>query len=596
MSTRVQYVGESSDPKHLKKVKRFRPVLEYIAAVWDVRFVIDAPFQSTVIKPHDSQDRTIFLHFFTVPHKLYVPFYSRFIFGFEVPQPELVYDEGGGIVEVVRHDVGITHSANTVNVIRGNPDENPAAEYEGSNLYILFDIAYQKWSGDTLVLFHILTSALPKMLGSEKEAQALAREVLLKERFHKKFATQYTYEEFLTMARAPISSKIANEVEVCSEADGDVENRAKDLIEDRFSVMELEESLRQVARLADKRLARQEFEKLLSWPAIKGIRLEGNSLAVYTKPLTMENARGETFLIGEYKIAITPESHPTDLSQWVQIGEYGWRGPFKHNAIQGAALTPCWGNVIKPELINAFQQYDFMYAIQDALAFLTAESSGGMPNSQYEGLGSPKSLEDSQPFYSNEKDRGEECRKYADFAKHFWKRTIEERFRKELDDKRILLRDKSIEFFDAQTKRISYRNFLQFFERCAQNLPLEEEFSFLLGLSDLFAFEVSQGKISALFSSHFSEKDSAIKPGFSMMLFETGDVKIQKFGSGVMTERALSSEQRDLLFRLTSFGMFGTALKALHDHMIETSEPFESAKKRIDDFLSQNNSPSEEKK
>lgn len=592
MSARVKYIADRSDPERLEKTKRFQHVLEYFAAVWNIHFAVDAPPRNVSVGPQESGERTVFVHFFNAPYASEYPYFYilRSVFGFEVPMPGINSDEGG--TYITRHDVGVMYAPTTThNSIVSNPERSTIAEVANSHLYILFDLAYQEWDGDALVLSHILAAALPKIFGGEAEAQALAREVLVKKRFHKRLETHFEREKFATMAQAPLTARVAEEEKLWLGAKSSVENFSRILIADGFSLMELEERLKQVERFADRPAAEQEFEKLLSWPSIKGIRIEGNSLAVYTKSLTMENTQGQKFPIGEYKILITPESNPSDFSQWVQAAEHGLRESYRHSAITGKAMTPCWGNVIKPELIKAFQQYDFMYAISDALAFLTVESTGALLNSW--GPSSAPNPPDPRPFYLNEEDQKGECRKYVDFIKRFRQRALENRIRKELGDMRVCLNRESKELFEAQAKRISHRNALQVFERCARNFPCEEEFSLLVGLPDLVALEICNGKILALFASHFSKRDSAIKPGFAMIFSDTGDAQVRKLGSGETIECPVSSEERDLLLRLAIFGMFGTALEALYDHMTETPRPFERARKKLEDFLSKNNAAPE---
>ena len=406
MPSKVRFMEDCSPPEELEKLRRFAPVFEHFAAVWNVNIYVDASYGKGV--PYERlDDNTVYVHMFGFSKEGEESSSRRplsFVFGVPLfyPRPENWEGSGTGNLQGIYPRPGTREDVKTV----VSPEGVVVAQVYSSHLYILLDFSDRMFPEDSMVLRCVLAKSFPIICAKDMRQEALSREFLLKDKFHQKLAARSLklQEVFREFSRKAIISRLCAMEEAQADLVCSLERRSKSLMQDGLEILETETNL-QAEEFSASEEVDEEFDALLSWPAVKGIRIKGNMLAVYTSPLTMEKAGGKRFLIGEYLITIDLD-HPysSDPSHWVQVAEHGWRGPYRRSGLQGPApMTPSWGTVIRQSLPRALKGYNFSDALQDVLFYLTAESAGGVGNPSPEKLA--EKPPEPAPFYASEADK-----------------------------------------------------------------------------------------------------------------------------------------------------------------------------------------------
>lgn len=602
---KVTFHKGRSDAEALEKARRFAPVFERLAAIWDVNVSVDAP-DGKPIFPVEGKESDVFVHIYSFagnPDETSPRIMMPKLLGWEVPKPPGTNDEMGITITGRGVGAGLNPSGKAggarevkgIETIRAPESTNApgVAEVVSSNIYILFDLAYEEWEGDVPVLWHTLSAALAKLRGNAAWGETWAREMLLYNTQHETLVEELKEdgkERFMQVSRRALFSCLTASEKEQGEKRGVEEQALKAIHKLGVERMVVEAYLRHGNRFAAVPFdAGEQFDTLLSWEVIKGVRvedrvdaadkdeetktMEDKRIVVYTNPLTMELSNGRTFLIGEYKIIIEPvlpstatTSFVSNMEKWMQAAEVGWRGPYQHGHITSTEATQCWGtNEVKLNVVvaNALMESNFVFAIQDILVFLTAETAGGKGEPTEEDL----LVEPPPPttLYEDLADQSEERNQFVKFTEYFRAKSTKEAKQKRKEEIEKEHGTKMEEFLKARVSLGELAHRVAFLGQCMENVPLEQEYADLLQDKNLVSLRISE---SAIWASFGPMMDGATPPkiqgGVSIRLTEAGEIKAYGMEEMKLVSGTLDTEY-PLLNELIELGMLGTAIRMMRE-------------------------------
>ncbi|MBI2450388.1 MAG: hypothetical protein HYV47_02530 [Candidatus Nealsonbacteria bacterium] len=596
-SARVVFVANKSISEELEKVKRFLPVLDYFAAKWGIKIYVDTPHGVGVAPAVLDRERTAYLHFFSFNSNLQErrPLGCvEKLFGFTVPVKDLDFSSEEAVaLGPIGNDVGAVfdgiHDALLKSAIIQSSEGRSIAEISLTtrNIYILFDIAHSPWEGEDFLLWQILQGAFPLIFPAQWQAEASARDMLIKNRFHKKVIE--SADKFILPFHSLSFFHLQNQLKDISRALEENElvcgAKAEELLTVGLQISQIKERLNNPLRHLKKEELEKEFEKILRMEAIWGVEIKDNILTAFTGPLSMERRNGGRYAapqIGQHRIVI--DFH--EGSGAVRIGTYGWRGPYEHSAVarvpdhRDGPFKPCWGSVIDNALAKALADFDMPSLIHLALTFLVFdENKPSLCKLYKEGEPPPE----KKPFYATDEARDDVRQAYVELARNYREYSALGELNKKLD----LLGQQEFYLIDVlreiRQKNQDLLGNRWAAERLIKNCFPDDEFKKLLNDANLIYFSLGRDWI---FCSFCSQRGVGKYGGVNMdsvdICLDVNHAYANVFSKNknlLTGDRSPSliftTEEEKIFRRLVGLGRIGSAILAVRDILVGVDKPFE---------------------
>ena len=270
----------------------------------------------------------------------------------------------------------------------------------------------------------------------------------------------------------------------------------------------------------------------------------------------------------------------------MQIGTYGWRGPYEHSAVvrtpdhRNNPFKPCWGNVISNALAKALADFDIPSLVHLVLAFLVFDDNKpGLCKLYKEG----ELLPEKKPFYATDEARKDACQAYVELVRNYREYSAFGELNKKLDQfgqQEFYLIDVLRETRQKNQDLLGNRWAA---ERLIKNCSPDDEFKKFLNDANLIYFSLGRDWIFCSFCSQRGEgKYEGVNMDSVDICLDVNNAYANVFSknknllAGNRSPSLIFTAEEEIIFkRLVGLGKIGSAVLAVRDIMIGVGKPFE---------------------
>jgi len=498
------------DLKESKKLKPFLEIANHFAKKWGRKVILDIPHGKTVnpFEPADS-GKTVRVHFLSnaisryhAPSDWAQPSQLKNIFGFILPE-EGGENSASPTYDCIGHLLPFRSSSNKF--IYSN--ETIVAQVVENHLFILFDLSHKPWEGDKPVFWEILERATRYIALSGEYMASLARRELPEVYIQSKRSILAKKEKILRdFSRLSGFWPITNELEARRLFEGALKDRVK--LESEITALgredqitrELIETFKEREALHDKELE-EEFDALLDREEVWGIKINTDTIVVYTKPIKHiriyeHNAERRETLLSQFEITISMELVSSGAQyDNPQIKETpdGWRSQFWH---PGHQHLHCRGPYIVDVINKALADRDVRAMIHYALAYLSLDRRE--PISRVD-LGATPTPYEPKPFYENDEKKNEAREAYIKLVKKYTSRARIKILEQDLAEINRKAKEKRTALLNIRNVTETLRVKLNFLCHLSASLKADSELADILALKSLSFLEIGSDFIWLVF-------------------------------------------------------------------------------------------------
>ncbi len=527
---RAEIRRDGFDEKESEKLKPFLEIAGHFAKRWKRIVYLDAPHGKTAPHSTGDSDLAVYIHFFSAPTYQYdsqeahsYKKTTKALFYFDLPAKNLKVHNGEGYYYIEGEDVALFLGSKQG--YRGilSPESQSCAQTVSNHVYILFDLAHRPWVGDKLVFWEILERSAENLFenGAPSKNEAgeessfdwmeLKNGVLRqKNRLYKRFCLASK----LLLNREEVSAR-----KILESSREEMLKLEEEILNVRLRIETQEQLLKQTeAGSKDyKKRVKKEFELIHKFKGVRGIKVEGDLLTVFTSPVehaykfmgALSTDVGETVkkTLSEYIITIRCDSLESNATyrSVIFIAEHGWKSEFMHpERIDANLADRCFGTgKLKTSVEKAISDRDVPAIVFFCLHYLDSDNRPASPrniNLGKETKQKPEKEYEAKPFYENSGAKEAALWAYTRLIennclnpqKNRIKAAIAELQKQKNEITQKLKETRDLVFMMSQKTR--------FLQDYSERLPLRREFETAFNIKELVFMRIGSDFIWLIFS------------------------------------------------------------------------------------------------
>ncbi|MDP3962954.1 MAG: hypothetical protein Q8Q39_00460 [bacterium] len=594
----VQIAQENLSIANGRNLAPFVSTAEFYAQIYNADIVLHA-CNGNGARPIEDNRVHIYVFAYPVDPTAYVDlfesepkkmFYAKSIYGFALPSDQVIAQAHGHPDGNVGVFIKTGSAWRDTKVINAPERIEVARVLRTRHLWILFDMARKPWDGDRIVFGRIMEEAQrtlfdapltfdlrqrSRLTAESCRTELVANAASLRAQFIS--AARRAAEEAAEASRHDIEKNIAQQVK----AGQALKVASRDLQYRESALKNLN------ASLPDDDILGKDFDDMLSWKNVRGVRVENDSVILTTGLVVLERPSKKLSLPStEHEIEVSFASLTNRRSN-NQIKDIhfreragAWRGPWRHPLFSDRGESLCFGKFADAmcKCLTDCRIRDLFHLLLFFLIFDARDATRRESNdfTKKDLWPSTEPYEPpTRPFYLTPGDRQNERNAYIALAKRCRFELVAGPLQKEINELRSQAESLGQRLIEMRREFwVMQEIFNEETNTAHDGESQETEFTNLMGNPALCGIVFGTGWIEASFV------DDVIAPSDNHSYTAHTHVLLRPAESYAEIRRTLWGPQRIIFQTLrtipgeiilgaakhTSMGMLGSALKYLHDH------------------------------